>query len=132
MALRKKKSSTASMAIAAAKMPDGGAPTQPTGRARDGAAVRRGPRAEGPPADGIAKVSHTLHSVIAWRLREFAFYEGVSESAVIEFALHRFFGQGSEASLGTLLRKRGAARRRRQPQMFSNEPSGAKLSPTRR
>lgn len=86
------------------------------------------PRANEKPLDGIAKVSHTLHSPVAWRLRRFAFHQRVSESAVIEFALQQFFGMGREAALGSLLRQNGAARRRRQPQMFVPPLSGGRRS----
>jgi hypothetical protein len=62
----------------------------------------------------VAKVSHTLSVALAERLEEFAFFQRVSESAVIEYALTKFFGQGSDdAALGESLRKDGAGRRRK-------------------
>lgn len=61
----------------------------------------------------VATVSHTLESSLAERLREFAFHERISESAVIEHALISFFSQGDDAALGEHLRKLGAALRRK-------------------
>jgi predicted transcriptional regulator len=62
----------------------------------------------------VAKVSHTLSVALAERLEEFAFFQRVSESAVIEHALTKFFGQGADdAALGETLRKDGAGRRRK-------------------
>ncbi len=61
----------------------------------------------------IATVSHTLDAVIAERLRQFAFRERISESAVIEFSLRGFFESGDDAELGQRLRDAGAALRRR-------------------
>ena len=61
----------------------------------------------------VAKVSHTLELSLAERLREFAFRERISESAVIEFALHRFFLSAREAALGLMLREHGAGKRRK-------------------
>jgi hypothetical protein len=62
----------------------------------------------------VAKVSHTLSVALAERLEAFAFFQKVSESAVIEHALTHFFGQsGDDAELGELLRSEGAGRRRK-------------------
>jgi len=61
----------------------------------------------------IATVSHTLDAVIAERLRQFAFRERISESAVIEFSLRGFFESGDDVQLGQRLRDAGAALRRR-------------------
>jgi hypothetical protein len=62
----------------------------------------------------IAKVSHTLSLPLAHRLEEFAFFQRVSESAVIEFALNAFFARsGDDGELGDLLRREGAGRRRK-------------------
>ena len=61
----------------------------------------------------IATVSHTLDAAVADRLRNFAFHERVSESAVIEFALRAFFEKGSDAQLGRQLRDAGASLRRK-------------------
>jgi hypothetical protein len=66
------------------------------------------------PAPYIAKVSHTLDAILAERLEEFAFMQRISESSVIEFALRQFFRKGDDGQLGGLLRRNGAARRRRQ------------------
>jgi hypothetical protein len=62
----------------------------------------------------VAKVSHTLNVELADRLEHFAFFQRVSESAVIEYALRSFFEQGDdEAELGTMLRNEGLGRRRK-------------------
>ncbi len=61
----------------------------------------------------VAKVSHTLNNSLAERLREFAFFQRVSESAVIEFSLQQFFDTGDDDALGERLRRNGAGRRRR-------------------
>ncbi|MBV8151140.1 MAG: hypothetical protein JOY59_06240 [Candidatus Eremiobacteraeota bacterium] len=65
------------------------------------------------PVARISTVSHTLDVKLAERLREFAFRQRISESAVIEHALRNFFEEGSDAELGTELRKAGATLRRR-------------------
>lgn len=61
----------------------------------------------------VAKVSHTLDVDLADRLEEFAFRQRFSESAVIEFALQRFFEMGDDDKLGGVLRDSGAGRRRK-------------------
>ena len=61
----------------------------------------------------ISTVSHTLEVAVAERLRNFAFRERISESAVIEFALRQFFGDSDDATLGRRLRDSGAALRRK-------------------
>jgi predicted transcriptional regulator len=62
----------------------------------------------------VAKVSHTLSIALAERLEEFAFFQRVSESAVIEHSLQSFFRQSEDdAALGELLRREGAGRRRK-------------------
>jgi hypothetical protein len=62
----------------------------------------------------VAKVSHTLSVALAERLEEFAFYQRVSESAVIEYSLTAFFSQSTDdAKLGEQLRRGGAGRRRK-------------------
>ena len=75
--------------------------------------VARAPAAAPRPPIRIATVSHTLDVKLAERLREFAFRQRVSESAVIEHALRAFFGEGNDVELGTVLRKAGATLRRR-------------------
>jgi hypothetical protein len=47
-------------------------------------------------------------------LEEFAFRQRVSESSVIEFALAQFFKRGDDQQLGSVLRRNGAGRRRKQ------------------
>lgn len=62
----------------------------------------------------VAKVSHTLSVALAERLEEFAFFQRVSESAVIEHALLTFFRRSDDdAVLGDELRRGGAGRRRK-------------------
>lgn len=65
------------------------------------------------PRASVAKVSHTLDVELADRLEEFAFRQRFSASAVIEFALRRFFEGGSDDELGGVLRESGAGRRRK-------------------
>lgn len=78
----------------------------------------KAPRLEQPPAapdtpSSVAKVSHTLEVGLSERLREFAFRERISESAVIEYALIRFFLSGRDTALGVSLRDSGAGKRRK-------------------
>lgn len=73
---------------------------------------RAAPPAARPPVR-IATVSHTLDLKLAERLREFAFRQRVSESAVIEHALRSFFDGGNDLELGSQLRRAGASLRRR-------------------
>ena len=85
------------------------AQTQPTTAAGDDLSgkppVRRG---------SVAKVSHTLSIALAERLEEFAFFQRVSESAVIEHSLAAFFAQSTDdVTLGDQLRRGGAGRRRK-------------------
>jgi len=61
----------------------------------------------------IATVSHTLAAEVAERLRNFAFRERISESAVIEFALRELFSGDDDPALGNRLRASGAALRRK-------------------
>ncbi len=62
----------------------------------------------------VAKVSHTLSIALAERLEEFAFFQRISESAVIEHSLISFFAQNNDdAALGDILRRNGAGRRRK-------------------
>ncbi len=79
-------------------------------------AAENGRSAESPMGSrgSVAKVSHTLNNSLAERLREFAFFQRVSESAVIEFSLQQFFEAGDDdEALGERLRRNGAGRRRR-------------------
>lgn len=69
---------------------------------------------EGSRKSTVSKVSHTLSVALAERLEEFAFYQRVSESAVIEHSLASFFAQSEDDMiLGDLLRREGAGRRRK-------------------
>ncbi len=71
-----------------------------------------------PPANirksAVAKVSHTLSVELAERLESFAFFQRISESAVIEHSLLHFFkSNADDGVLGDILRSEGAGRRRR-------------------
>ena len=67
-----------------------------------------------PRQSSVAKVSHTLSIALAERLEEFAFFQRISESAVIEQSLFNFFAQSDDdAALGDILRQNGARRRRK-------------------
>jgi hypothetical protein len=69
---------------------------------------------EGSRKSTVSKVSHTLSVALAERLEEFAFFQRVSESAVIEHSLASFFAQSEDDMiLGDLLRREGAGRRRK-------------------
>ncbi len=62
----------------------------------------------------VAKVSHTLSVALAERLEEFAFFQRISESAVIEHSLNDFFAASDDdMKLGEMLRSGGAGRRRK-------------------
>jgi hypothetical protein len=51
---------------------------------------------------------------LAERLEEFAFFQRVSESAVIEHCLQQFFRENTDdAERGDILRREGAGRRRK-------------------
>jgi len=55
-----------------------------------------------------------LSVALAERLEQFAFFQRISESAVIEHSLSQFFAQSDdELYLGDVLRRGGAGRRRR-------------------
>jgi len=87
---------------------------QTSPRTVEPASQRSGVELPGARRSTIAKVSHTLSLPLARRLEEFAFFQRLSESAVIEFALNAFFTRGGEdAELGDLLRSEGAGRRRK-------------------
>ena len=67
-----------------------------------------------PKRSTVAKVSHTLSVALAERLEEFAFFQRISESAVIEHCLNRFFLEGeNDQDRGDVLRREGAGRRRK-------------------
>ncbi len=71
-------------------------------------------RTPSPRKSTVAKVSHTLSVSLAERLEQFAFFQRISESAVIEHSLEQFFEQGGDdEALGDLLRRKGAGRRRK-------------------
>lgn len=67
-----------------------------------------------PPPAGIAKVSHTMPADVAERLRTIAFFQRVSESAIIEVALaHLWDEYGSNEAIGAAVRDAGHGMRRR-------------------
>jgi len=89
------------------------AQTIPSPRRNEQAAPRPLPDA-GQRRSTIAKVSHTLSLDLAQHLEEFAFFERVSESAVIEYSLNAFFALSKDdRELGDMLRREGAGRRRK-------------------
>ncbi len=61
----------------------------------------------------IRKVSLSLSIDIAERLRRLAFEEKLSESSLVEVALHTWFNARDDKRLGHLARKEGATLRRR-------------------
>ena len=65
------------------------------------------------PRASYETISHTLPSDMVEHLRAFAHYERVSASAVIEFALLSFFRTRDDATLGSMLRRKGAGPRRK-------------------
>jgi hypothetical protein len=85
-------------------------PTEPTGERAAKESLAAAPAVR---KSAVAKVSHTLSVELAERLEAFAFFQRVSESAVIEHSLQQFFGQGDDMSLGDVLRRGGAGRRRK-------------------
>jgi hypothetical protein len=89
----------------------------PSARRGEQAGSRPGSGAEAAAAQRrstIAKVSHTLSLDLARRLEEFAFFQRISESAVIEYSLNAFFALSKvDAELGDMLRREGAGRRRK-------------------
>ena len=62
----------------------------------------------------LRTVSHTLTPPIAETLRTMAFTERISESAIVEYALHRLFENSPEA-IAEELKAWGATARRRAP-----------------
>lgn len=59
------------------------------------------------------KLSVNVSSEVGTRLRRFAFYERLSESSIVEIALHQLFSKNpSEATLARFLRDHGASLRR--------------------
>jgi|GEM_PF-2790840 len=61
------------------------------------------------------KVSHSLDSGLSARLKELAYSERVSESAIIEYVLSEFFVLGDNATLGRIIRDSALRLRRNQP-----------------
>jgi len=60
-----------------------------------------------------ATISHTLPVDLVEHLRAFSHYQRVSASSVIEFALLNFFRTRDDATLGAMLRRKGAGPRRK-------------------
>ena len=64
--------------------------------------------------DGVSREVTDSFNALAERLEEFAFFQRVSESAVIEHSLAAFFAQSpDDEKLGEQLRQTGAGRRRK-------------------
>ena len=97
---------------------DGAAASGNEGRPASGPAAAPVRQADAKSSAGrpssVAKVSHTLSLELAEKLEQFAFFQRVSESAVIEHSLSAFFAQSTDdAVLGEQLRSGGAGRRRK-------------------
>jgi hypothetical protein len=59
------------------------------------------------------KLSVNVSAEQGERLRTLAFEQRVSESSIVQVALHLFFGQGEDRQLGATLREHGATLRRK-------------------
>jgi len=64
------------------------------------------------------KVSHSLDLSIGARLKDLAYSERVSESAIIEYVLTEFFALADNATLGRIVRDSSLRLRRNQPKPF--------------
>jgi hypothetical protein len=65
-----------------------------------------------PAASKSVKLSHSLRPETVERLKDLAYWERVSESAIVEFVLGEFFSLGDNGALGTVVRESIGARRR--------------------
>ena len=64
-------------------------------------------------SDSAVKLSVNVSAEVGTRLRRFAFDERLSESSIVEIALHQLFTRNpSEAALARFLREHGASLRR--------------------
>jgi hypothetical protein len=64
-------------------------------------------------SDSAVKLSVNVSAEVGTRLRRFAFDERLSESSIVEIALHQLFAKNpSEATLAKFLREHGATLRR--------------------
>jgi len=61
----------------------------------------------------VVRLSHSMSSLLARRLRKLAYEQNTSESSIIECALWLFFEKGSDASLLQLMSRADIAPRRR-------------------
>lgn len=68
------------------------------------------------------KVSHSLDEPLAGRLKDLAYSERVSESAIIEFVLSEFFALGCNETLGRIIRDNMLPQRRNQPPHAGAQP----------
>jgi len=61
----------------------------------------------------VVRLSHSMSSLLAKRLRKLAFEQNTSESSIIECALWLFFEKGSDADVLRLMDRAAIAPRRR-------------------
>lgn len=65
------------------------------------------------PRTAVVRVSHSMSSLLAKRLRKLAYEQNTSESSIIECALWLFFEKGSDADVLRLMNRADIAPRRR-------------------
>lgn len=65
------------------------------------------------PDTTVVRLSHSMSSLLAKRLRKLAFEQNTSESSIIECALWLFFEKGSDADVLRLMSRADIAPRRR-------------------
>jgi len=61
----------------------------------------------------VVRLSHSMSSLLAKRLRKLAYEQNTSESSIIECALWLFFEKGSDADVLRLMSRADIAPRRR-------------------
>lgn len=61
----------------------------------------------------VVRLSHSMSSLLAKRLRKLAYEQNTSESSIIECALWLFFEKGSDANVLRLMDRADIAPRRR-------------------
>ncbi len=69
-----------------------------------------------------ADIPPTIEAALSKRLEELAFRERISQSLVVEYALLLFFQTGTDEQLADLVRRNGAARRRRMTTAMLRRP----------
>lgn len=74
-----------------------------------GSAVDRAQTAD----TAVVRLSHSMSSLLAKRLRKLAYEQNTSESSIIECALWLFFEKGSDADVLRLMDRADIAPRRR-------------------